>query len=143
MKRTKAFTIMELAVVVAIFVLMLIALAPFVHMAKMRKDRINCADNLMKISLGLHSYAAEHGGTFPATLGELYPNYISDEKACDCPASRSIGTRSKPDYIYTAGMTELSGPKAIIVQDADDNHKKSGKNILRINGSVEWIARAR
>jgi len=68
---------------------------------------------------------------------------VDNEKSFDCPAAKTPGTKDKPDYIYTAGLTELSSPKEIIVQDIDGNHKKSGKYILRINGSVEWIGRAR
>ena len=138
MRKIRAFTLVELAVVIAIFLIMLLALAPFVHIAKERRNRINCAGNLMKISLGLHSYAAEHDGAFPPNLAALYPNYVPDENAFDCPATKMAGTKDKPDYIYTAGLTELSPLKEIIVQDIDGNHKKSGKNILRINGSVEW-----
>lgn len=143
MSPKRGFTIVELSAVVAIFLLMLLALSPFVHIAKERKTRIDCAGNLMKISLALHSYASEHDGVFPGKLGDLYPNYVTDEKAFDCPAAKTVGTKDKPEYVYTAGLTELSQPKEIIVQDADGNHKKSGKNILRINGSVEWIGTSR
>lgn len=143
MQKFRGFTLVELAVVVGIFFLMLMALAPFVHIAKERRGRITCAGNLMKISLGLHSYAAEHDGAFPPSLGDLYPDYVENERSFDCPAAKTPGTKEKPDYVYTAGLTELSGPKEIIVQDIDGNHKKAGKNILRINGSVEWIIGAR
>jgi len=143
MHTKKGFTLVELAVVIGIFIIMLMALAPFVHIAKERKERINCQNNLMKISLGLHSYAAEHDGAFPATLGDLYPNYVEDDRSFDCPATRNKGTKDRPDYMYNAGFTELSGPKEVVVQDIDGNHKKAGKNILRINGSVEWIGRSR
>ncbi len=143
MRGKKGFTIVELAAVVAVFLIMLAALGPFVHIAKVRKARIDCAGNIMKISLALHSYSAEHDGVFPPRLGDLYSNYITDEKVFDCPTTKNIGTKDKPEYIYTTGRTELSPPKEIIVQDADGNHKKSGKNIARINGSVEWLGTAR
>ncbi len=139
----KAFTLVELVVVIAIFLVMLMALTPFVHIAKARKNKIDCAANLMKISLGLHSYAAEHDGAFPVKLGDLYPNYLSDEKAFDCPSAKVVGTKEKPDYVYTAGLTELAGPKEIIAQDTDGNHKRHGKNIVRVNGSIEWIGTSR
>jgi len=143
MKKNYAFTVVELAVVVAIFLIMLMALAPFVKIAKDRKNRINCADNVMQISLALHSYAADHDGAFPPVLGDLYPAYITDEKVFDCQASKVAGIKDRPDYNYTAGLTELSPPTTIVVQDNDSNHKKAGRNILRINGSVEWVGRVR
>ena len=142
-KSRNGVTIVELAVVVGTFLLMVAVLTPFVRMAKNRANRITCENNLMRLSLGLHAYAANHNGSFPASLGELYPKYVDSEKVFDCPATKNIGTKDKPEYVYTTGRTELSPPKEIIVQDADGNHKKSGKNIARINGSVEWLGTAR
>ena len=59
------------------------------------------------------------------------------------PASRTAGTSESPDYIYVAGLTEASSPKEIIVQDKDGNHKKQGRNTLRIDGAVEWAREKR
>ncbi len=134
-------TIIELLVVVCIFLLMVALLTPFVNMAKRRWQRMECANNLREISLALHSYAADHNDAFPARLGELYPNYVSRETAFDCPAIKNIGTVEAPDYEYAAGLTEMSPPKETIVRDKDGNHRKTGKNILRTDGSVEWVGR--
>jgi type II secretory pathway pseudopilin PulG len=139
----RAFTIIEVVVVVGIFLVMVAILGPFVRMVKVRANRINCANNLMQISVGLHRYAADHNDAFPQNLGELYPNYVEDERAFDCPASKIKGTKDKPDYNYVTGLTESSPLKEMIVQDLDGNHKKTGKNILRINGSVEWVSARR
>ena len=140
MKRVEVsgFTLVELAVVIAIFLVMIIALTPFVRMARERANAIKCADNLRKISLGLHLYAADHNDNFPAKLAELYPNYVDDEKAFDCPATKTPDVPAETDYAYTAGLTEASPPKDIIVQDLDTNHGGSGKNVLKLDGSVVW-----
>jgi type II secretory pathway pseudopilin PulG len=135
-----AFTIVELLVVAAVFFIMLSALTPFVNMAKDRSRKMRCANNLRQISLGLHSYAADHESAFPASLGELYPNYISNEKAFDCPATKSEGTAKAPEYSYVTGLRESSDPKGAIVADIEGNHgKKAGKNVLRLGGAVEWV----
>jgi hypothetical protein len=110
-------------------------------MAKARSGRMQCANNLREISLGLHAYAADHGDAFPAALGELYPNYVTSAAVFDCPASKALGTAKSPDYSYAAGLKESSDPRQAIAADLDGNHGKSGKNILRIDGSVEWIGR--
>ena len=136
----KGVTIIELLVVAFVFLLIIGALTPFVNMARARSMRFYCADNLRKISLGLHAYAADHGDVFPATLGQLYPQYVDSEKVFDCPAQKIIGTKEKPDYKYVFGLTESSPPKEIVVEDLDGNHKKNGKNILRVDGSVEWVS---
>jgi type II secretory pathway pseudopilin PulG len=135
----KGVTIKELLVVVSVFLLVIGALTPFVNMSRARSRRMDCANNLRKISLGLHAYAADHNDAFPATLGELYPIYVDSEKVFDCPAVKSIGVKEKPDYKYTFGLTEYSPPKEVIVEDLDGNHRKSGKNIVRVDGTVEWI----
>lgn len=141
--KRKGFTIIELLVVVGIFLAMIACLAPFVNMVKMRSQRIDCANNLRKLSLGLHSYTREHGDKLPVSLDRLCPNYVKDENALDCPASKTVGTKDKPDYIYKAGLTKSSDPKGIIVEDNNGNHGKTGKNILRLNGAVEWVKAAR
>jgi type II secretory pathway pseudopilin PulG len=138
MGKRAGFTIVELLVVAAIIFVMLAALAPFVRMAKVRSNIMRCANNLREISLGLHAFAADHNDVFPAKLGDLYPNYVSNAQAFDCPASKAVGTEKQPDYSYAANLRESSNPKEAIAADMDGNHKKSGKNILRIDGSVGW-----
>ena len=139
----KAFTIIELLIVTCVFLIMAVVLTPFVQTTKAHANRINCANNLRQISLGLHKYALDHRGSFPENLGALYPNYVSDGATLDCPGRKSAGIKNGPDYIYMAGLTEASGPEKIIVQDSDTNHAKSGKNIVKVDGSIEWISVAR
>lgn len=138
----KAFTLIEVSVVIGVFLIMFACLMPVVRIVKERAERINCAKNLMTISLGLHAYAADHNEEFPPSLAALYPDYIKDEKAFDCPASKPIGSTEKPDYIYVAGLTESSPPTEVMVYDLDDNHKTNFRNILRINGTVERVRKA-
>lgn len=140
--KNKGVTIIELVAVVSVFLLIIGALTPFVNMAKARSRRLGCVNKLRKISLGLHAYAADHNDSFPGALGELYPQYVDTENVFDCPSTKNIGTKEKPEYKYTFGLTELSPLKEIIVEDLDGNHKKSGRNVLRVDGSVEWAAGA-
>ena len=135
------FTIVELTVVIAIFAVLFAALAPFVRMVRARAHIINCANNLRRISLGLHMYAADHNEAFPPNLGALYPDYIGDEKVFDCPATNMTGRPERPDYKYVTGITESSSSKEMIAEDLDANHRKAGRNMLRINGSVEFMTR--
>lgn len=139
-KRKKAFTVMEVLVVAGIFFGMIAALTPFMRMAKVRANRLECANRLREISIGLHAYAAKHRDVFPPDLAALYPEYVANASAFDCPASKTRGTPAKPDYEYTGGLKESSPAEEISVKDADGNHKTMGKNVLRVNGSVDWIA---
>jgi len=141
--KKRGFTVMELLIVIVIFLAMFAALTPFVRLAKKRVNRIACVNNLRKLSLALHSYAADNRRAFPASLGALYPKYIADEKAFDCPATRMVGTKDNSNYDYTHGLTESSPAKEVIVKDHDSNHKRAGGNVLRVDGSTEWIPVAR
>lgn len=133
------FTVLEILFVVGIFILMTIVLAPVIKFAKSRANTANCATNLRKISLGLHEYAARNNDAFPPDLGALCPEYVNDEKAFDCPATKKIGSKTRPDYDYTAGLTETSSPDEIIVRDEPGSHGRSGGNALRVSGAVEWV----
>jgi len=144
MKRNNAgFTIVEFIIVIAVYALLTAALTPFVRMIKERASLINCANNLRRISLGLHLYAADHDEAFPQNLGALYPDYVKEIKVFDCPATAAVGTPEDPEYKYQPGLKESSSPKEIIVEDLEKNHKSSGRSILRINGSVEFMTRRR
>ncbi len=143
LKEKRGFTVVELIIVILIFLVMFGALTPFVRIARRRVNKAACVHNMRQISLALHSYAVNHGNAFPPTLGALSPEYIKDEKAYDCPATRQRGTKEQPNYYYTPGLTEASPPKEAIVRDNDGNHKRSGKNVLRVDGSIDWIANSR
>jgi len=133
----KGFTIIELTVVVGIFFLMISVLMPFAQMAKARYHKITCANNLMRISLALHSYAREHGGKFPEDIGALYPDYVQDPELFNCPATKKRGAQAEPEYLYAKGLK--AGSREVIVEDIDGNHGKAGKNVLRVDGTVEWV----
>ena len=130
---------MELAFVIAIFIIMVAALTPFVKMTREHASNIACADNLRQISLGLHMFAVDNKGAFPQSLRVLYPKYVKDEKAFDCPSSKSIGTPDKPDYEYIAGLTERSPKETAVVYDPSSNHNSRGSNFVRVGGVVEWV----
>jgi hypothetical protein len=84
-------------------------------------------------------YASDHHDEFPPDLGALYPNYVKSEKTFDCPSSRHVGTPANPDYVYVTAFKESSPDSAVITYDADSNHGAKGRNVLRINGAVEWV----
>jgi len=137
MKARRAFTLVELLLVIVIFVITFAALTPLVNKMKIRAHTIKCMNNARSISLALHMYAADHGEAFPGTLAELYPVYIKNEKIFDCPASAVRGTKESPGYEYIAGLTESSNGSEVILYDKDGNHGRLGRNIVRVSGAVE------
>jgi type II secretory pathway pseudopilin PulG len=139
MTRKSGVTIVELVFVAAIFILVITLLAPFVQLAKDRGRRVECEQNLRAISLGLKAYAADHAGAFPDQLKDLYPRYITEQAAFNCPSSKAAGVPENPDYKYIAGSTALSSAKNVVVEDADGNHGRYHRHVLRVDGSVDWV----
>lgn len=139
MRRKRAFTLIELLIVIVIFTLTFALLTPIVNKMKERANIIKCSNNVRLISLALHMYAADHNEAFPGSLAELYPDYIKKEKIFDCPAGSVRGAVEKASYEYVPGLTESSNGTEAILYDKDGNHGKLGRNLVRVNGSVEWV----
>ena len=135
----RGFTLVELLIVITVFVITFALLTPFVNKMRQRSNVIKCSENIRLLSLALHMYAADHNDEFVPNLGVLYPDYIKEEKIFDCPASNSIRTAEKCDYEYVAGLSEASPSTAVIIYDRDGNHDSLGRNVVRVNGSVEWV----
>ena len=61
-----------------------------------------CSANLGQLTQPLNRYAADHNGSYPATLAELYPKYVSDQKMLQCPTSGQKGAVCSYDYTRPA-----------------------------------------
>ena len=68
MTRRRAFTLVELLVVIGIIVLLIAILLPTLKAARERANRIKCASNLRQIGIALRIYAHDNKGHFPRTL---------------------------------------------------------------------------
>lgn len=138
MKARRAVTLVELLLVIVIFAITFAALTPLVNKMQERANVIKCMNNARSLSLALHMYAAGHNEAFPDTLSALYPVYIKNEKIFDCPAGAARSTKESPGYEYIAGLTESSNGAEVILYDKDGGHGRSGRNVVRVSGSVEW-----
>jgi len=108
--------------------------------------RAACANNLKQFGLGCKMYAAEHNGRFPDTLEAVYPEYIPDQNCLRCPgATRPPATAADAaklsDYEMVSGLTEKSPANSVLIREKSAaNHTPAGRNILFVDGHVEFIA---
>ena len=111
----RAFTLVELLVVIAIIALLLAILMPSLQAAKERAKRVVCASNLRQVGIGLVMYVNDYqnntppgapnmngtdgwaqdvarykGPTFDMILGlgSIYPKYVNNGKMFYCPSYR-------------------------------------------------------
>lgn len=166
MNRNRAFTLIELLIVIAIIALLASILVPAVAKAMEASRRTSCANNLKALAGFCLSYSSVNAGGLPTgSLGDvataLYNSSPFEFKTWICPsaarrdvAASSIGGfNSGPNssYMYAAGYTNFlrvktppaSTPfwmdelKSTIVVSPDDNHANSlAVNIAFLDGHV-------
>jgi type II secretory pathway pseudopilin PulG len=66
--RRRAFTMIELLVLIVIVMLLLSIFIPFVRKVRERDHRVRCQSNLRAISTALHEYAKANQGGFPSVV---------------------------------------------------------------------------
>jgi len=66
LRRNRAFTRLELFVVISIVAVLLSMLLPALFKAKAKSSRINCASNLKLIALSFKMFAGDNDGCYPA-----------------------------------------------------------------------------
>ena len=167
----RAFSWVEALVVAVVLGVLAALFLPALYTTKHGPSRrTRCASNLKQIGYGLHLYSGDHGEAFPraagdpmASLGLLYPDYISDGKVFICPkapaparpiaaadvprgekTAATVFTAGHSDYGYDSDHTAAHPPGVAVAADkgtgrgVSPNHGGDGQNVLYIGGNVEW-----
>ena len=147
------FTILELLTVIAIIGIIIVLLMPFVNKNREQARRLECANNLRRISIAFYKYAADNKSALPVNLSDLYPRYIDDVGYFTCPSDVDASEIS-PDgldidtttsYVYASGWTIKDPLDTILVCDKnyilekDTNHRGEGGEVLYLDGNVKWV----
>jgi prepilin-type N-terminal cleavage/methylation domain-containing protein len=122
MKSTKAFTLIELVVVVFILAVVSAMLLPALAATKKGSQRIYCINNLKQIGLPFRTWEASHGARYPQAVSYtsgganeyLYHNYNG-------VAFLPAGGVNNPGMAFMVMSNQLSTPK-ILFCPSDNMH---------------------
>jgi len=108
MRNRRAFTLIELMVVIAIVAILAALLLPTLGRAKESGRRIACASNLRQIELALSLYVDDHEGLFPPRnhLVQQWPSqlveYFQNLDVLRCPTENLAAGNGNPAEADTA-----------------------------------------
>lgn len=112
-RSTKAFTLVELLVVIGIIALLISILLPALNRARGQAKQAACLSNMRQIGQAMLMCANEHRQHFPLA-GELWPDNKSGHPGDNTPAE--LGDVGMRNYSYIKDVIMRAAPLQIALE---------------------------
>jgi prepilin-type N-terminal cleavage/methylation domain-containing protein/prepilin-type processing-associated H-X9-DG protein len=109
-KRRRAFTIVELLIVLSIVCLLASILLTVFTRVRENGRRAVCQANLKQLALGMQQYVQDYDGKFPPSHDfqvQLVSTYIKNDKLFHCPSAAPAQSPNERDYDMTGWLDEF------------------------------------
>jgi type II secretory pathway pseudopilin PulG len=155
-RRARAFTLVELLIIIGVLIVLLALLLPILSKARSASQRVTCLSNLRQIMMAFHLYANENHQDLPdpAATGQSWESllrpYLTPRDVYHCEADgglyehlrssydwRDTGP-SLPSTVAGKSLTEIRNSGIVFAFDAlPDWHSKGTINAAKVDGSAE------
>ena len=151
LRRTRAFSLVELLVTLAIIIVLFVVMYGFSSKSHQQQQKIVCQKNLTTILVALEIFAREHEGVFPVLtnaltseepLAQLVPKYTAMTEMFICPGSKDkripdgeLFTKRRISYAYYMGQRAESSAELLMSdQQIDTRPKLVGAQVFSLDG---------
>jgi len=145
MRKSKAFTLVELLVVIVIIAVLVALLLPAIAKARALSRRAGCQSNLHQFDIALQAHCYPPVNFYPTNLTGLDTNDLALTQFI-CPGSSNTPANAfsaigaaNCSYYYRPGLAPSTPAGVVVLVDKlVAHHESRGVNILGSDHAVQW-----